>query len=51
MMKKIETVQIVGMGALGTLFGSQMLTAMDPEHLIYVMDRDRYEKKRTSNSL
>ena len=45
-MKKIETVHIVGMGALGTLFGYQMLSAMETKNLVYVMDRERYEAKK-----
>ena len=45
-MKKIETVHVIGMGALGTLFGYQMLSAMETKNLVYVMDRERYEKKK-----
>lgn len=45
-MKKIETVHVVGMGALGTLFGIQMLSAIEKEKLVYVMDRERYEIKK-----
>ena len=45
-MKKIETVHVIGMGALGTLFGYQMLSALGTKNLVYVMDRERYEKKK-----
>lgn len=43
-MKKIEQVSIVGMGALGILFGSHMAKAIGFDHVHYVMDEKRFEK-------
>lgn len=45
-MRDIKTVHVVGMGALGTLFGYQMLSVLEKENLVYVMDRERYESKK-----
>ena len=46
-MRDIKTVHVVGMGALGTLFGYQMLSVLKKENLVYVMDRERYESNKT----
>lgn len=43
-MKKIENVNIVGMGALGLLYGSLIAKNLGKEHVTYVMDESRYEK-------
>lgn len=43
-MKKIEQVSIVGMGALGILYGSHMAKAIGFDRVHYVMDEKRYEK-------
>lgn len=43
-MKKIQHVSILGMGALGVLYGSHMARAMRLDHVTYVMDEARYEK-------
>lgn len=46
MNKRIETVNIVGMGALGLLYGSMIAEHMGPKHVSFVMDRERYERHR-----
>ena len=46
-MRDIKTVHVVGMGALGTLFGYQMLSVLEKENLVYVMDRERTNRKKT----
>lgn len=43
-MKKIEQVSIVGMGALGILYGSYIAKAIGFDHVHYIMDEKRYEK-------
>lgn len=43
-MKKIEQVSILGMGALGILYGSHIAKAIGFDHLCYLMDEERYEK-------
>lgn len=45
-MKKIETVHIIGLGALGMLYGSVIAENLGPEHVSYVMDADRYERHK-----
>ena len=45
-MKEIKTVAIVGMGALGILYGSQIVKARGREAVTYVMDRERCERHR-----
>lgn len=45
-MKEIENVNIVGMGALGLLYGSMIAGHLGPEHVSYVMDAPRYERHR-----
>lgn len=47
-MKKIQHVSILGMGALGVLYGSHMARAMGLDHVTYVMDEARYEKYKES---
>lgn len=41
-MIKIENVTIIGMGALGMLFGSSMSDALGKEHVSFLMDKERY---------
>ena len=51
-MKKIETVNIVGMGALGMLYGNMIRESLGTEHITYVMDEKRYERyKDDENSV
>lgn len=46
MSKTIQKVHIVGMGALGLLYGSMIAEHLGPEHVAYVMDGSRYERHR-----
>lgn len=46
MRKAIQTVNIVGMGALGLLYGSMIAENLGPEHVSYVMDAQRRERHR-----
>ncbi len=48
-MKPIETVHIVGMGALGLLYGSIMQKNLGLDAVTYVMDPARYEKHKDKN--
>ena len=43
-MKRIESVAVIGMGALGLLFGQGMYRALGDEHFSFVMDPARKEK-------
>lgn len=43
-MKEIKTVAIVGMGALGLLFGHVIEEHLGPDTLCYLMDSSRYER-------
>lgn len=45
-MKKIETVHIIGLGALGMLYGSVIAENLGPEYVSYVMDADRYARHK-----
>jgi len=45
-MKPIETVHIIGLGALGMLYGSVIEANLGPGHVSFVMDADRYERHR-----
>lgn len=45
-MKEIKSVAIIGMGALGILYGSHMAECQGMDSLCYVMDRERYERDR-----
>lgn len=45
-MKQIKTVGIVGMGALGLLFGHVIEENLGPGALCYLMDKDRYERHK-----
>jgi len=45
-MKKIETVNIIGMGALGLLFGDIMVQNLGADKVTYVMDDDRYARRK-----
>lgn len=44
--KEIQQVHIVGMGALGLLYGSMIAEHLGAEHVSYVMDGARYERRR-----
>lgn len=50
-MKKIETAAIVGMGALGLMYGNIILKGIGPEHFCFVMDHERAERNRGKKSL
>ena len=43
----IETVAIIGKGAVGLLHGSKIAKAVGSKHLEYVMDDERYLRHRT----
>ena len=45
-MKPIETVHIVGLGALGMLYGSVIEANLGSGHVSFVMDADRYERHK-----
>lgn len=45
-MKEIKNVHIVGMGALGMLYGNMILENLGPEHVTYIMDGERYERHK-----
>ena len=45
-MKPIKTVHIIGLGALGMLYGSVMEKALGPGRVSFVMDADRYERHK-----
>lgn len=45
-MKRIEKTAIVGMGALGLLYGTHILDKKGPEGICYVMDKARADKYR-----
>ena len=42
-MAEIENVVIVGMGALGLLFGQQIQNKLGADYLCYLMDKQRKE--------
>ncbi len=45
-MKEIQTVGVVGMGALGMLFGNLLTQALGPESVCFLMDDERYERHK-----
>lgn len=45
-MKQIETVSIIGMGALGILFGEFLTQKLSPESVTFIADKNRIEKYR-----
>lgn len=45
-MKPIQTVNIVGMGALGLLYGALIAEGLGPDCVTYVMDEARYERHK-----
>ena len=45
-MKEIKTVGILGMGALGMLFGNILTRALGPEAVSFLMDDARYEHRK-----
>ena len=40
----IQNVTIIGMGALGTMFGTEIQTKLGPEHVSFLMDEERFRK-------
>ena len=44
MKDRIENVTIVGMGALGLLFGERIVNSLGKDHLVFLMDRGRKER-------
>ncbi len=47
-MKEIQSVGIVGMGALGMLFGNLLTEALGPEAVCFLMDDARYARHKDS---
>ena len=47
-MKEIKNVSIIGMGALGVMYGSHLAHHMGFDHVTYLMDEKRYEKYKGS---
>ncbi len=45
-MKKIETINIIGLGALGLLYARSMSRALGSESVRFVMNRERYERNK-----
>lgn len=45
-MNEIKTVNIIGMGALGLLYGSLIAQGLGPECISFVMDEKRYERHK-----
>lgn len=50
-MKKINNVHIIGMGALGMLYGNMIVKSLGAEHVSYIMDDDRYERYKDASHL
>ena len=48
-MKPIETVNIIGMGALGLLYGALLTQGPNPANVTYVMDAVRYERHKNDS--
>ena len=48
-MKKIETVAIVGMGALGLLYGDHIVKTVGQDAVSFVMDKERVEKYQNAD--
>lgn len=46
-MKEIKTTAIIGMGALGMLYGDRILQNLGPEAVCFVADQDRIRKYQT----
>ncbi|NCC77653.1 MAG: ketopantoate reductase family protein, partial [Clostridia bacterium] len=42
----IQKIAIVGMGALGLLYGEQIQKTLGKDHLCYVMDTERYQRHK-----
>ena len=49
MRKQIEKVHIIGLGALGMLYGSLIENKLGRGHVSFVMDTDRYERHKNEN--
>ena len=47
-MKPIKNVTIIGMGALGTLFGCEIQSKIGRENVAFLMDEARCEKNKTA---
>ena len=50
-MKSIETVGIIGLGALGTLYAHLLTEALGPEHVLVLADKARTERYRSQELL
>lgn len=48
-MKKIEQVSILGMGALGIMYGHHIAKAIGFDRVSYIMDENRYEKYKDAS--
>lgn len=46
-MKKIETIGVIGLGALGTLYAQLFTEALGPEHVLILADKARTERYRS----
>ena len=46
-MKPIQSVSIIGMGALGLLYADQIAAGLGPEHVRFVMDAERYARHKS----
>ena len=42
-MKEIKNISIIGMGALGVMYGSHLAHHLGFDHVTYIMDEKRYE--------
>lgn len=47
-MKPLNHISILGMGALGVLFGQHLASALGSENVTFLMDEDRYEKYKNA---
>ena len=47
-MKEIKNISIIGMGALGVMYGSHLAHHLGFDHVTYIMDEKRYEKYKGS---
>ena len=45
-MREIENVSIIGMGALGMLYGNKIMETMRAGHVTYIMDGERFERHK-----
>ena len=45
-MKTIKTVNMIGLGALGMLYGKNLTDALGFDNVHFIMNRDRYDRYR-----